>query len=984
MMLARMSSRISMRIGCDCNMSKAQQASQRNRTKATRTPNERLKAQRLKKNWSQVYVATMIGTSDVEVSRWETGTAVPTLYFREQLCELFGATPEELGFVSFAEAPHEEYLPHASSTLPLPLTSLIGREQEVATACSSLRSQVVRFLTLTGPGGVGKTRLGIEIASQIQGDFPDGVFFIQLASLNDASLVLPTIARALHLQGNGAHSSLEQLKVFLREQEALLVLDNFEHVMEAAPPLVELLATCPFLKLLVTSREILRVRGERECVVQPLTLPDTDASPAREAILRSGAVALFVERAREIIPDVALIDDDLPLIAEICRRVDGLPLAIELAAARLKLLPLSALLERLEHRLSVLTVGPRDLPERQQTLRNTLVWSYELLSEREQRLFRRLAVFVGGCTLEAVEALSEMLDGSKAADVLDVVTSLIDKHLLYQSEQGSKGYEEPRSLMLETIREYGWECLSSCSEFEPTRQAHAQYYLQLAEEAESHLFGAEQEHWFDRLERELENLRAALNWSMEPGREEAELRGETALRLAGALVRFWTVRGPESEGRSWLERALANHTSVRASVRVKALGGAAWFAFVDGEMERAEQLGKKCLQDYRQARETEEAINLASSLFWVGWLAMQQDNEDVTRFLLEESRVLAREVGNKQPLAFVLYFLAESPIEQGKYIEARSLLEESLALFREQDNKEVVAWVFLRLGYVLFAQGDEAYASVLAENSLHLFREMQSKVGAASTLYLLGRLALAQDEVTKAQSWLEEALLFSRKLGLPEIIGHVLSQLGYTSSLQGNQSEAVSLWEESVMLLQQSGHNESLRLCLQQIGSMLSRQGEAVWATRLWGTAEALDVTSSRRSPFLLPVRRTFAEQAAFEQQINATRTLLGKQAFAQAWEEGRRMTPGQAFAARGQPLVATHLGTKSKKAAKPLRPNELTEREMEVLRLVAQGLTDAQIAEALVISPRTVNAHLRSIYQKLGITSRHAAMHYAMKQKLL
>lgn len=880
-------------------MSNTNPSTEHFRAKAERRPNARLKAHRLKKNWTQVYVATMIGTSDVEVSRWETGAAEPSLYFREKLCELFGVSPEALGFVAESTAPHEERLLRVSSTLPLPLTSLIGREQEVAEVCTLLRRPKTHLLTLTGTGGVGKTRLALAVAHQMQQDFADGVCFVSLASLHDAAFVLPTIARALGLQESGARSPFEQVKAALHRQHLLLVLDNFEQVIEAAPSLVELLAASRRLKLLVTSREVLRVRGEREYVVQPLALPAPTPLLEREAILRSGAVALFVERAREMIPDVAFTNEDLPLIAEICRRVDGLPLAIELAAARLKLLPLRSLLERLEQRLTVLTGGPRDLPVRQQTMRRTIAWSYELLSEEDQRLFRRLAVFVGGCTLEDVEALLELLNGRKSAHMLDGITSLLDKHLLFQERQEE---QEPRLHMLETIREYGLECLSTCGELEQTQRAHAHYYLQVAEEAEAHLFGAEQEDWFDRLEHERGNLRAAFDWSMEPaGEEEMVQRGEMALRLIGAVIRFLTVRGPEIEGRILLEQALVKHANVRAAVRLKALSGAAWFAFVEGEVARAKQLGEECLQLYQQAKENGDTRDLASSLVWLACLATLQNNEDVVRLLMEESRAIARDRGDNRPLAFMLYFLAEGKVEERKYDEARALLEEGLALFREQYNKEDIAWGFLCLGYVLFAQGDEASAAAAVEKSLHLFREMHNKVGMISALCLLGRLAMAQDEVTKAQSWLEEAVEFARVLGLPEPIAYVLNQLGCIAFLRGNQATAIARWKESLALLQQAGYNESLRFCLQQAGSVSARQGEEIWAARLWGAAEALDAASGRRSPFLLTLKRTATEQVSFVQQISEVRMHLGKQTFATAWEEGRRMTPEQALAAQGK-----------------------------------------------------------------------------------
>ncbi len=874
-----------------------------------------------------------------------------------------------------------ETVKRPASTLPLPLTRLFGREREIAAATTLLTRPEVRLLTLSGTGGVGKTHLALQVAAEAQADFADGACFVSLAPIRDADLVLLTVIQALGLHSSSARAPLEQLQAALRERHLLLVLDNFEQVVVTAPLLVELLAACPRLKLLVTSREVLHVRGERAFPVLPLALPDPRRLPDHETLSRYGAVALFVEHAREAVPSFQLTPTNAPLVAAICVRVDGLPLALELAAARLKLLPLQVLLERLEHRLIVLAGGSRDLPARQHTLRDTLAWSYDLLSEEEQRLFRLLSVFVGGCTPEAAEAVSGM-PGGLTLPVLDGALSLLDKHLLHQANQGSDGQDDRRLLMLETIREYGLERLALRGELEHVRQAHAECYLRLAEEAEPNLFGSEQGWWFERLERDHDNLRAAQRWSVEQRAERARL--EMALRLGGALELFWLMGGYLSEGRNFLEKALARSKDILTSLRAKALRSAGWLAYFQGHYEQAAMQNRESVQLYRTLG---EVGNMVPSLFMLGHVTMRMGNVSEARSLLEESLMLARQVGDKQDLAYSLYFLAEVALEQHEHTRARSLLEESLTLFGERGDKLGLTWALQFLARALVAQGDYTRAYTLAGESIALCRELQNKTALAFGLDLMGQVALYLGDASTARSLLEEELALLREMGEQRNIAYVLSHLADVAVAQWDEAAARSLYQESLALFGQLDDKRGVASCLHRWARMAARRGEAMMAARLWGVAEALGEASGPRSPLLLHVAHPDDDHL-----VRVVRAQLGEQAFSSAWAEGQLMTVEQALAIQGQLItwegvsakLATKAGTKKHTRAGPLSPNELSGREIEVLRLVAQGLTDAQIAQTLIISPRTVNAHLRSIYSKLGMTSRHAATRYAIEHRLV
>jgi predicted ATPase/DNA-binding winged helix-turn-helix (wHTH) protein len=718
------------------------------------------------------------------------------------------------------------------ASLPVQRTGFVGREKEVAAARDLLLRPDVHLVTVTGPGGIGKTRLAVQVAGSLLDHFPDGVHFVSLSSLSDPGLIASVIVQALGIRESGGQSPLDVLKASLLDPQqapSLLLLDNFEHLVQAVPIVAELLALGSNLKILVTSRAPLHVYGEHEFPVPPLALPDSLSTPPVEVLSRCPAVALFIQRAVAAKPDFELNQENASAVTEICARLDGLPLAIELAAARVKVLSPSSMRSRLSSRLQLLTGGACDMPQRHQTLRAAMDWSYDLLSGAEQKLFRRLSVFVGGCTLEGAEAVCDT-KGDLNLDLLEGMTSMVDKSLAQQVEP-VKG--ESRFVMLETIREYALEKLEASGEKAPTRRAHAAYCLVLAEEQATEESG-EASEWLERFALEHDNFRAGLEWLTETG------DAEWGLRLGTALFRFWEMREYLTEGRSRLGKVLKlPAAAVPNKARARALFAAGVLTTEQGDHGSADVLIRESLQIERQLSDSQGAAVCLNAL---AVIARDRGELAAARSLFEECLALWRKLGDHKAIARSLSNLANIAKLQGDNASAHALYAECLSIFKGLGDRTGVAWSMNSLGDVARDQGDSAAAQALYQQCLEIFRELDDRWGIAGTLADLGNLARDKEDYRVAHS----------------------------------------RYGESIRLFQELGHKRGVARLLECFACAASAQLEAERSLRLAGAAAAL------RQNIGAPL--TPAEQAKLESTLHPARQLLANTASATAWLEGRSL----------------------------------------------------------------------------------------------
>ncbi len=813
--------------------------------------------------------------------------------------------------------------------LPVPLGSFVGRQPEID-SLQQLINSGVRLITLTGFGGVGKTRLAIEIIRRVAPNFAGGTVFIPLETLDDSEQVLWAIARAVGVNESGVHQIFDDLCAVLQETDTLICLDNCEHVLEVAPKIAELLSACPDLHILATSREALRLREEKEFHVSTLDLPRCSDQRDSESVLKSPAVLLFVDRVRSLRPNFEVSEHNAAPVAEICCLLDGLPLALELGAAMLRLFSPNTLLARLKSdqalgkgsaTMDLLSNGPVDLPRRQQTLRATIDWSYYLLKTSEQIVFSRLGVFAGGATIDGIEAVCLDPDLTPAA-LLSILVSLVDKNLLRADPSGA----EERFYLLKTIQEYALEQLENKEETQSIRERHANYYLDFAEKARKELKGADQAKWLDLFELEHDNCIETLKWSLQQG------KSEITCKMANVMSMYWTNRGYFSEGRFWFDKALAVSSDVPIELQIKVFNGLAIMAWYQCDYGVSRKFHTQCLELRRQINDRR---GIANSLHNLGIDALRRRDNDAALACFQEGEALYREVGDLWGAADELTQIGVVLQKQKDFDGARKYIEQGWAMLREMEDTQGVAGSYLLLGSVAEDQAlyDEARRHYSQGKSL--FDEVGDLWGSAMAVYNLGVIALKQQDLREAE-------------------------ICFTNSLK-TRSEL--------------GDKNGIAYCLEGAGCLAIAQLAPKKACQLLGAAEAL------REALGSPLDET--EAAELGHFIHMAEAQIGEEAFNQAWNAGKRLRLDQATHYALQPTKREDRAI-DRKGKGPSFPAGLTEREVEVLKWVALGLSDAEVSRKLVISPRTVNAHLTSIYSKIGVKSRAAATRFAIEKRLI
>jgi predicted ATPase/DNA-binding CsgD family transcriptional regulator len=806
-------------------------------------------------------------------------------------------------------------LDHASAARPpRPRTRLLGRHQELRSARTALVMENVPLFSLLGPGGVGKTRLALAIAKETVSNFADGVVWVDLAPLTDPALVPGTLATALNLTSGPNQPIVDAIIHHLGPRQTLLLVDNCEHLVGAVAELTAtILETCPAVQILATSRAPLRVRGEHEFPVDPLPLPPASAV-SFAGVAQNEAVQLFVERARAVRPGFALTEGNAPSVAALCRQLDGLPLAIELAAARSKILSPAALLAQMTDRLRLLTGGARDLPPRQQTIEATIAWSYALLDPEAQGLLHRLAVFAGGADLAAIAAVA----GGETHDVLPGLEALRDQGLLRVVDGAGAG--DDRYTMLETVREYALARLQERGEAAAARDAHAAHFLALAEAGESSLRGSDQPVWMSRLHVEYPNLRAALNWHCERG------DAERALRLAGALFHFWQMRNDFKEGRQRLEQALALPVAKRTAAWAKAQTA----------------LGYMLVNCYVPVR---------------------------AQAVLEEVLAVWRELGDRRGIAMALVELVGVDLEGGNPDRARARGEEALAIYRALGDDFGMWAALMALNQVSFRCGDYAKARAEIQEALQVaagaFPELR-----ANLLRNLAWLNVAENDEQRAAAIWEERLAYYRGAGAEGSLAGTLDDLGWLALRQENHRHAKTCFAEELEL--GTKHEDDWEIARGLVGLAVANanSGRFTRAAWLFGATEAaasgIDILDS---DFIYSIR------APYEDAVAKARRELGEVAFAAAWREGRELPRRQAIT-RALAEAGWNKGASAsdETAGDQVMPEHLTRRETEVLWLLVKRQTDGEIADALHISRRTAHHHVGRILAKLGVSNRREA----------